>query len=145
MPLGERLGATGGQALMTAFAVIVEYARLLVWPARLSPDYSYNQIPLVTSALDGRFLAGVALAAACICGIVVLWRRSPIAAFGLALLAATFSVVSNFVDHDRHHLRRTAHVSAERGALIAAGVGADGLTRNRASAPAHRVRRARRR
>ena len=92
LPLGERLGATSGQALMTPFAVILEYARLLVWPARLSPDYSYNQIPLVTSALDGRFLAGVIITAGCIarhrravapqpdCGLWV-WRcwlrRSP--------------------------------------------------------------------
>ena len=44
---------------MTAFAVVTEYARLLVWPARLSPDYSYNQIALVTSAGD-RFIAGAA-------------------------------------------------------------------------------------
>jgi hypothetical protein len=96
MPLGEVLGATTGQALMTAFAAVVEYARLLSWPARLSPDYSYNQIPLVTSALDGRFVAGVALVAACVCGIVVLWRRSPVAAFGLAFATLTFSIVSNF-------------------------------------------------
>ena len=68
MPLGERLGATTGQALMTPFAVGAEYVRLLVWPARLSPDYSYNQIPLVTSVLDLRFLSGVALAIACACG-----------------------------------------------------------------------------
>ena len=74
--LGERLGANG-QALMTAFAVIGEYARLLVWPARLSPDYSFNQIPLVTSALDGRFLAGVASPRPASAASPVLWRRSP--------------------------------------------------------------------
>ena len=52
--LGERLGAKTGQALMTAIAVVTEYARLLVWPVRLSPDYSFNQTPLVTSVLDVR-------------------------------------------------------------------------------------------
>jgi len=124
LPLGERLGATSGQAVTTAFAVILEYTRLLVWPLHLSPDYSYNQIPLVTSVLDGRFLAGVIIAAGCSAGIVVLWRRSPIAACGLALLAATFSVVSNFVV-------TIGTICAERllylpsaGAAIAAGVGA---------------------
>jgi tetratricopeptide (TPR) repeat protein len=127
LPLGERLGATSGQAIMTAFAVILEYTRLLVWPARLSPDYSYNQIPLVTSALDGRFLAGAIITAACIAGILVLWRRSPIAACGLALLAATFSVVSNFVV-------TIGTICAERllylpsaGAAVAAGVAATTL------------------
>jgi tetratricopeptide (TPR) repeat protein len=127
LPLGEQLGATSGQAIMTAFAVILEYTRLLVWPARLSPDYSYNQIPLVTSALDGRFLAGAIITAACIAGILVLWRRSPIAACGLALLAATFSVVSNFVV-------TIGTICAERllylpsaGAAVAAGVAATTL------------------
>ena len=57
----------------------------------------YNQIPLVVGPLDARFIAGVALVAACVCGIVILWRRSPIAAFGLAFAALTFSIVSNFV------------------------------------------------
>jgi tetratricopeptide (TPR) repeat protein len=134
-PLGERLGATTSQALMTAFAVVVEYARLLAWPARLSPDYSYNQIPLVTSVVDGRFLGGVALVAACAAGIVALWRRSPIAAFGLAFLALTFSVVSNLA-------LTIGTICAERlmylpsaGALIAAAVGAERLTR---TAPPYR-------
>ena len=94
-PLGDLMGATRGQALMTAFAVMGEYARLLLWPARLSPDYSYNQIPLVTSPGDVRFLIGVALAAACLAAIVWLWRRSPLAAFGLAFVALTYSIVSN--------------------------------------------------
>ena len=97
MALGERLGATSSQALMTPFAVVVEYARLLVWPVRLSPDYSYNQIPLVTSAVDVRFIGGLAIVACCVYGIVALWRRHPLAAFGLAFLAVTFSVVSNVV------------------------------------------------
>ncbi len=124
LPLGERLGATSGQGIMTAFAVILEYTRLLVWPARLSPDYSYNQIPLVTGPLDGRFLAGAVIAAGWIAGIVALWRRSPIAACGLALLAATFSIVSNFAV-------TIGTICAERllylpsaGAAIAAGVAA---------------------
>src|SRR6185312_14956275 len=94
-PLGDRVGATTGQAIMTAFAVVTEYARLLVWPVRLSPDYSASQIPLVTSGLDVRFLLGVVLVALCLGGIVALWRRSRVAAFGLAFLALTFSIVSN--------------------------------------------------
>jgi tetratricopeptide (TPR) repeat protein len=97
MPLGERLGATKIEALLTPFAVVLEYARLLVWPVRLSPDYSYNQIPLVVSPADVRFLGGLLIIAACLYGIVAAWRRNPLAAFGLAFLAVTFSVISNFV------------------------------------------------
>jgi tetratricopeptide (TPR) repeat protein len=129
MPLGEKLGATIGQAIMTAFAVVVEYARLLTWPARLSPDYSFNQIPLVTSALDPRFIAGVILVVAGIAGVAWLWRRRPIAAFGLAFLGLTFSIVSNF-------FVTIGTICAERllylpsaGALIAAAIGAEQLGR----------------
>jgi tetratricopeptide (TPR) repeat protein len=129
MPLGERLGATTGQALMTAFAAAVEYARLLSWPARLSPDYSYNQIPLVTTALDGRFVAGVALVAACVSGIVLLWRRSQAAAFGLAFIALTFSIVSNFVITIGTICAERLMYLPSAGVLIAAGVGAERLAR----------------
>jgi tetratricopeptide (TPR) repeat protein len=135
MPLGERLGATTAQALMTPFAAIVEYGRLILWPARLSPDYSYNQIPLVTSAVDGRFLAGVALVGACLYGCVGLWRRSPIAAFGLAFAALTFSIGSNFAVTIGTLCAERLIYLPSAGILIAAGVGAGRLA---GSAPARR-------
>jgi tetratricopeptide (TPR) repeat protein len=127
MPLGERMGATTGQAIMTAFAVIAEYARLLAWPLRLSPDYSYNHVPLVTSALEARFLTGVALMAVWGGAVGVLWRRNSVATFGLVLLGLTYSIVSNFVV-------LIGTICAERliylpsaGALIALAAGAEWL------------------
>ena len=136
-PLGDRMGATAGQALMTAVAVVAEYARLIVWPVRLSPDYSYNQIPLVTNAGDVRFIAGAAIVASCAAAIGLLWRRNPIAAFGLAFLALTFSIVSNIAV-------TIGTICAERliylpsaGALIAGAVAAERLV---AHVPAyHRI------
>ena len=128
MALGERLGATASQALMTPFAVVVEYARLLVWPARLSPDYSYNQIPLVSSALDARFAGGVAIVVSCACGVVLLWRRSPIAAFGLAFLGLTFSVVSNFVITIGTICAERLMYLPSAGFLIACAAGVEWLT-----------------
>jgi protein O-mannosyl-transferase len=128
---GERMGATAVQAIMTAFAVIAEYARLLAWPARLSPDYAYNQIPLVTSALDFRFLVGVALFTAGIGGVVMMWRRSPLAAFGLAFLAVTFSIVSNFVITIGTICAERLMYLPSAGALVAAAAGAERLTANR--------------
>jgi tetratricopeptide (TPR) repeat protein len=127
--LGERLGATTGQAVMTAFRVVVEYARLLAWPARLSPDYSYNQIPLVTSAFDERFLVGLVLAAACVWGIRMLWRRNPVAAFGLAFLALTFSLVSNFAITIGTICAERLMYLPSAGALVAAASGAEALSR----------------
>lgn len=127
LPLGERMGATRAEAVMTAFAVVADYTRLLAWPARLSPDYSYNQIPLVASALDGRFIAGLALAGACLGAIALLWRRSPIAAFGLAFLALTYSIVSNLVITIGTICAERLAYLPSAGLLIAAAVGAEWL------------------
>jgi tetratricopeptide (TPR) repeat protein len=126
--LGERMGATTGQALMTASAVVVEYARMLAWPARLSPDYSYNQIPLVTRAADVRFITGMAIVASCLGGIVLLWRRSPLAAFGLAFLALTYSIVSNFAVTIGTICAERLMYLPSAGALIAAATGVERLT-----------------
>ena len=126
-PFGERMGATAGQAMMTAFAVVVEYARMIAWPVRLSPDYSFNQIPLVTSALDARFAGGVALVVACIAGVFALRRRSPVAAFGLAFLALTFSIVSNIVVTIGTICAERLFYLPSAGILIAAAVGVDRL------------------
>jgi protein O-mannosyl-transferase len=130
MPFGERMGTTPAQAIMTGFAVVAEYARLLIWPARLSPDYSYNQIPLVTSALDIRFMAGVALVMACIGAVVVLWRRNPVAAFGLAFLGLTFSIVSNFIITIGTICAERLMYLPSAGALIAGAIGVERLAGN---------------
>ncbi len=47
--------------LLTALEVAGRYLWLMVWPQYLSPDYSYNQIPIVTSIGEPRvLLAGLA-------------------------------------------------------------------------------------
>jgi tetratricopeptide (TPR) repeat protein len=114
-------------AILTAFAVVVEYARLLFYPAQLSADYSYNQIPIVTSAADGRFIYGVVLVAACIAGVMWFWRRSPLAAFGLAFLALTFSIVSNFVIAIGTICAERLMYLPSAGLLIAAAIAAERL------------------
>jgi tetratricopeptide (TPR) repeat protein len=127
--VGERLGATTWQALMTAFAVVTEYARLLLWPLRLSPDYSLNQIPLATSAVDVRFLAGVLIVAACIAGVAALRRRHPLAAFGLAFLALTFSIVSNFAVTIGTICAERLMYLPSAGLIVAAAAGIEALAR----------------
>ncbi len=58
---------------LTALHVLARYAGLLIAPIRLSADYSFNQIPLVTSPADPLALAGgaalVLLAAAFLRGL----------------------------------------------------------------------------
>ena len=46
------VGADFWTARLTAVKVLGKYLWLLFWPARLSCDYSYNQIPLVSWSLN---------------------------------------------------------------------------------------------
>jgi tetratricopeptide (TPR) repeat protein len=83
--------------LLTAIGVTAKYVGTLVWPFRLSADYSYPQIPLIESATAPAFLAGLTL----LIGLAVLaaWgrRRSADVCFAVVFTATTFAVVSNFV------------------------------------------------
>ena len=65
VPFGDNalVGAGFWTARLTAIKVIGKYLWLLLWPSRLSCDYSYNQIPLATW-WDWQTLAVVAACAA---------------------------------------------------------------------------------
>ncbi len=89
------VGAGFWSGRLTAVKVIARYLWLIVWPASLSSDYSYAQIPLVHGTLQD-WLACIAVLAA---SILVLWLyRSNRPAFFLACFAAvTFAPVSNLL------------------------------------------------
>jgi tetratricopeptide (TPR) repeat protein len=78
-------------ARLTALKVLAEYLRLLVWPVRLSADYSYNQVPL--SASIAAILLWVVVAAAAIYS----FRRARPVFFFIAFFAATIAPVSNLI------------------------------------------------
>ena len=86
-----------GERVVGAVAVVGLYALRLVFPYRLSADYSYDQIPVPESVLDPRVLAGLAVMA----GVAVLaWRarrRLPALTLGLSFMALTFALVSNLL------------------------------------------------
>jgi hypothetical protein len=79
----------------TAIVMLGLYLVRLVWPVTLSADYSYNQVPVVASALNPAFLVSlVALALIILLG-VLLWRRSPIASFFIWFFFICIAPVSN--------------------------------------------------
>jgi tetratricopeptide (TPR) repeat protein len=91
------LGADFWTARATAFTVIAKYFGLLLWPARLSYDYSYNEIPLFGSPGAANATAVAAMigcAASAVWGLLS-WRRRPALFFGFAFFAAAFAPVSN--------------------------------------------------
>ncbi len=81
-------------ARLTAVKIIGKYLGLLVWPATLSADYSYDQIPLA-----GWRDAGVWVAAGLMVGAfgVAVWarRRWPVVTFCVGLFFVTLAPVSN--------------------------------------------------
>jgi tetratricopeptide (TPR) repeat protein len=81
---------------LTAVKVLGSYLGLLIWPARLSPDYSYNQIPLSTGADWKTILAVVVWMAIAAAGYFSYRRARPVLFF-IALFAATIAPVANLV------------------------------------------------
>jgi hypothetical protein len=80
---------------LTALRVMAHYLALILWPTRLSSDYSYAQIPLITGA-PADWIAWLA-----VCGIgtvlILQYRRQP-ALFFFGLFAfGTFLPTSNLL------------------------------------------------
>lgn len=88
-------GAVEGR--LTALACAARYAGLLVWPARLSVDYSYDQIPLARGASDPLVLLGFALVTGVIVGGVILARRRHVAGRALLFTACSMALTANLL------------------------------------------------
>lgn len=80
---------------LTALAVVARGAGLLLLPLRLTPDYGFAHLEPVTFLLEPAAVAGIALVVAAAVALVLLPRRRPEAALGLALLVAPWILVSN--------------------------------------------------
>ena len=95
--VAEALAGAGiGQRALTLLRLIVEWMRLLVWPARLRLDYSPQEFVASTS-----FGAMEALGAALLVAAVLTasWARvrAPLVSFGLAWMAVALVPVSNVI------------------------------------------------
>ena len=89
------VGAGWVTGRLTALKVMGKYVALLFWPARLSCDYSWAQIPLAGgSAAD--WLAWMALAAALAAG-VLLWRGNRTALYLAGAAVLVFLPTSNLL------------------------------------------------
>lgn len=75
--------------LETALVVLWQYLSALTVPLRLSADYSFNEVPVVGSILEPRFLGAVVLFALLASVLALGIRRLP-----ALLLAAAFIIIS---------------------------------------------------
>lgn len=80
----------------TATLILGKYLALLVWPARLSYDYSFNQIPIVTWGHPLVLLSLALYAAALVAGVIGLVRRQAVAV-GIWLLLVPLSLTANLI------------------------------------------------
>jgi len=99
IPFVDNPAASAGpvDGRLTGVGTLVRYARLLLWPVRLSADYSYDQIPVIHSALDPRAVGGLLLIAGTIVGGLWLVRRAPACGFALLFMAASTALTTNIV------------------------------------------------
>ena len=85
------------ERLLTAVAVLGRGLLLLLAPVSLSPDYSWDAIPLIHSALSPAFLASATALAALTALAVASARRQPAVAFAGALWGAALLPASNLL------------------------------------------------
>lgn len=77
-------------------AVVPEWARLLIWPARLQAEYGPPGLEAVP-AIGWAHLLGLAVVVGVALAIMGTWRRQPIIAFGLLWSVIALAPVANVV------------------------------------------------
>jgi hypothetical protein len=88
-------GADFWKARLTAVAVIARYLWIFVWPANLSSDYSYSQIPVATGTFRD-WIAWIVVAVVVVI-IAFQFRKNRLAFFFAAFAFVTFVPVSNLL------------------------------------------------
>jgi tetratricopeptide (TPR) repeat protein len=83
--------------LCTAPDLLLRYARLLAWPWTLSVDYSFDQVPVLTSPFALRALLGLALLLAALVAAAVSFRRRGFVFPALAIVLLALGPVLNVV------------------------------------------------
>ena len=86
------------ESRLQALAFIPFYLRLLFWPARLAPDYSYDALPLAATTMPPGAWFGLALGVAVLVGILVACvRHERFLSAAFILGTVTYLPVSNLV------------------------------------------------
>jgi hypothetical protein len=109
-----------GQRAFVMLGVLPDFARLLLWPAKLYVDYSPAHV-MISPTPDPSQLNGALIACGAIVLIVVAWRRSAVAACGLLLAAAVWLPTANLVFPSGVLLAERTLYLPSAGILLAAG------------------------
>ncbi|MEO6025816.1 MAG: tetratricopeptide repeat protein [Candidatus Binatia bacterium] len=90
-------GGSIGANFATVARVWLKYLQLILWPATLSVDYSYDALPVSTSIGDPRALVSVAVLVGLAAVAWMSWRRGGRLGLGLAWIAITLLPVSHVI------------------------------------------------
>ena len=88
---------TISERIITAFKVLYLYIEKLVWPVRLSADYSYNSIPVISNLLDPFFLSGIGFLGLLLFLLFYTKTNKTAFAFGSLLFLSPYLMISNLV------------------------------------------------
>jgi tetratricopeptide (TPR) repeat protein len=94
-PDNPLVGTQFFKARITAIAVIAKYLWLLVWPAKLSADYSYSQIPIASGTLHEWIACIVVLAVVAV--VAAQFTKNRLYFFFGAFAFITFVPVANLL------------------------------------------------
>ncbi|HVE77918.1 MAG TPA: tetratricopeptide repeat protein [Gemmatimonadaceae bacterium] len=106
----------------TFLSIVPEWARLFLWPARLSADYSPPAVAVVEHP-SLALLPGAAILMIFLALIVAARRRAPVVTFGLVWAAITLALVTNLVVLAGFLLAERTLFLASVGVVLAVGAG----------------------
>ena len=133
-------GGSVGSNVATVLRIWAHYLALVVWPARLSADYSYRAFPVSTGFLDARALGAALLLLALAAVARWRWRRGDLAGFGAAWWAVTLLPVSHLVPYRELLAEHYLYLPMVGVAVVVAGVvDAAGRRATVAGVPARRI------
>lgn len=117
-PAMRGVGA-GGRVLMM-LGVLPDLARLLVWPAQLYADYSPDHV-IVLAELSRTQINGLIVAIGFALIVIIAWRQSRPAAFGLLVASAAWLPTANILFPSGILLAERTLYMPTAGVLIAVG------------------------
>jgi protein O-mannosyl-transferase len=118
----ESLNLSTTDRVLTMIGVAPEWLRLLLWPARLSTQYSPPAIE-VAQGVSASLVPGLLVLVGVLGLLIACWRRSPVASFGIAWVIVTLLPSSNFVLPAGFIIAERTLLLPSVGAMIAVGAG----------------------
>ncbi len=131
--------STGIDRVLMPVVLIGQYARLMVWPTHLSPDYGGDVIGSVVHAADPCLWAGFAAILVWIIAIAVFRRNRPVV-FCLLCFAAVYGMTGNIIALIGTNLSERLMYLPSAFLFAATGIAVSGIEARPAGPPPNRVR-----